>query len=211
MRAYSIIFSVLVIFLVTNMDLGVTFTNSASTSREAQALLNTGWWNSIPENTSKSHCGWPGIRCNKAGSVTDINLSWYNLGGELKKLNFSFFPNLETLRVCYCGVEGSIPYQIGALLKLTHLSLARNKLVGAIPSSIGKLSQLDTLDLYGNQLNGFIPPELGQLYKLRNMDLSINLLRGGIPKEFQFLKGLKYLDLSQNNLFGKIPKFLCKF
>ena len=77
---------------------------------EGKALRNTGWWNS----TSPAHCDWAGVRCNKADSVTEIDISRPDKElGELSKLNFSSFPNLVELRLYGCKLNGSIPHQIG--------------------------------------------------------------------------------------------------
>ena len=70
---------------------------------ETKALLNTGWWNGSfwATNYSSDHCKWIGITCNSAGSIIGLHLSSYdvdlNAQAQLSQLNFSCFPNLESL------------------------------------------------------------------------------------------------------------------
>ncbi|KAJ0944553.1 putative transferase [Helianthus annuus] len=114
-----------------------TTATNANKSLEAKALV--AWWPYA--NASHHHCNWHGIACNKAGSVTNISLYGHYLGDGtgLGSLNLSSFPNLVTLEIERCGVEGSIPEQIGLLSNLTHLSLYDNRLTGNIPVSLTNL------------------------------------------------------------------------
>ena len=76
---------------------------------EGEALLSIGWW-----NNSTSHCTWPDVICNEAGSAIGITI--FNSDkelGELSKLKFSSFPNLVQLMLYHCGLNGNIPLQIG--------------------------------------------------------------------------------------------------
>ena len=102
---------------------------------ETKALLNTGWWNnSWTMDYDSDHCEWIGITCNSAGSIIGLHLSKdnVNFNGRLSHLNFSCFPNLESLRILayYDGFTGSIPSEISALSKLQLLDLSSNRLRG---------------------------------------------------------------------------------
>jgi hypothetical protein len=49
-------------------------------------------------NNSSSHCEWPGMTCNAAGSVIEIVIGFGHFYlGEMSKLNLSSFPNLVRL------------------------------------------------------------------------------------------------------------------
>ena len=94
---------------------------------EGEALCSTGWWNS----TSSSHCTRPGIVCNNAGSITRISISGSDKElGELNILKFSSFPNLLYLSLYDCGVNDSIPHQIGTLTNLTYIDPSSINLTG---------------------------------------------------------------------------------
>ncbi len=54
-----------------------------------------------------------------------------------------------TLDVMGGGFVGSVPTELGVLLRLRRLDLSRNELVGTIPSALGDLSRLGT---YVNRL-----------------------------------------------------------
>ncbi|XP_044467997.1 MDIS1-interacting receptor like kinase 2-like isoform X2 [Mangifera indica] len=176
----------------------------SSIQLEKQALLNSGWW-SFKSNFT-DHCKWYGFICNSAGSVTDMRLLYNSdLGKELDSFNFSCFPNLESLNLANNDFSGSIPSQIGALLKLKRLSLQYNHFTGVIPPDIGRLSNLVALDLSFNNLTGPIPSSLRNLTQLKYLDLSSNKLEGLLPQELGNLNNLTQLRIRDNNPIGAIP------
>ncbi|KAL8106246.1 hypothetical protein AgCh_029871 [Apium graveolens] len=204
-----IIYTLLLLFV--GLALAKNTTTSSSYNSEREALVRTGWWgNQIPIGSNQQHCSWYGIRCEE-GRVVSIQIYGirYYIGDELGKLNFSSFPYLQTLDIYYCGLYGSIPYQIGMLSKLRYLDLSGNHLSGKLPSSLGNLTYLEYLDVSSNELiTGFIPSELGNLTNLASLDLMSNSLTGSIPGELGNLRNLEVLDLQQNGLEGRIPSAL---
>ncbi|KAL5582359.1 hypothetical protein UlMin_014801 [Ulmus minor] len=182
-------------------------TASESLQREGKALFQSGWWYDYAINKSVSHCHWPDITCNHAGSVTQIclNGTYYTMGTYLGVLSLSSFPNLVRLDLSGAGLYGSIPTEIGNLPKLTHLNLSRNILKGQLPLSLGNLSQLVVLDLSDNSLNGSIPQELGNLKNLVALNLSWNDFVGPIPSTLGLLTNLTHLSISSNPIATEFP------
>ncbi|KAM0029561.1 putative protein kinase RLK-Pelle-LRR-XI-1 family [Helianthus debilis subsp. tardiflorus] len=179
-------------------------TNGFNKSLQAKALLATNWWPQYV-NASGDHCNWPGIHCNKAGSVIEISMYGNNLEGDLGSLDFSSFPNLVSLRLDECAVEGSIPEQIGFLSDLNFLSLWGNRLTGNLPVSLTNLTRLENLDLSYNNFSGNLPDSFTNLIRLKHLNLFSNSFSGEFPALLTNLTQLEYLDLSNNNFSGNLP------
>ncbi|KAI8533707.1 hypothetical protein RHMOL_Rhmol10G0030100 [Rhododendron molle] len=115
-----------------------------SSSAEAKALLNSGWWGNF---ASTNHCGWAGITCNGAGSVIRMEAHYYAVN--LANMNWSSLPNLEYLDLSYSRMIGEIPAEIGTLSKLTHLDLSNcfYYFQPVLPPTLGNLTRLVHLDL----------------------------------------------------------------
>ncbi|KAJ0802052.1 putative leucine-rich repeat domain superfamily [Helianthus annuus] len=89
---------------------------------------------------------------------------------DMGSLDFSSFPNLVGLYIESCGLEGSIPVQIGLLSNLTYLSLWANRLTGNLPVSLTNLTHLKHLDLYSNNFSGKLPASFTNLCWLSAQD-----------------------------------------
>ncbi|CAN0447198.1 unnamed protein product, partial [Ectocarpus fasciculatus] len=109
------------------------------------------------------------------------------------------------------GLIGSIPSQIGDLLRLSSLSFGGNSLAGSLPSSLWTCTNLVTVTVDRNQLTGPIPS--GQLHKVGKLKVFLgqsNSFSGKIPSVFGFLTRLAALDLRLNSFTGTIPASLGK-
>ncbi|KAF5475986.1 hypothetical protein F2P56_007737 [Juglans regia] len=170
--------------------------------KQAKALQETGWWPSTTHAQASSNyssaCHWDGITCNAGGSITTIDRFDQHLGGQLIKLNFSFFPNLVSLNLSWNSITGRIPLEIGMLKNL-------NQINGSIPPEIGMLKNLTSLYLDSNMLVGPIPFIWDNLTDLQYLDLSVNSLTGSIPYREVNLYWVKYVNLSHNSIIGEIP------
>ncbi len=96
------------------------------------------------------------------------------------------------------GLTGTIPPELGNLVRLQELNLSRNLLSGAVPPELGSLTQLRRLELFDNWLTT-LPPEIGQLHCLRELDVGENFLLA-IPPELGLLANLTHLFLDSNLL-----------
>ncbi|XP_058186919.1 MDIS1-interacting receptor like kinase 2-like [Rhododendron vialii] len=183
--------------------------SSFSSSVEAKAMLNSGWWGNF---SSRNHCNLEGITCNGAGSVIQMRGHYFYYGNNLADMNWSSLPNLEylDLRQSYYSLTGGIPGEIAYLSKLTHLDLSFNfDLQGVLPPTLGNLTQLVHLDLSETNIAGPIPSSIGNLRTLTHLYLNSIHLNGSIPLEIGNLKNLVQMDLSFNNLRGPIPSSIC--
>ncbi|XP_025634111.1 uncharacterized protein [Arachis hypogaea] len=191
-------------------------------------------WSNQHNNVS-NRCNWPGVNCNKAGSITLLSPPTpSNFTDEFRtqlcslKLNFSVFQNLvhldlsemglcefpklsglkklQHLNLSYNYFEGELPFTLlDNLTQLVVLDISNNYISGTIPQELSKLERLVMLDLSANSFDGSIPLILGQMNSLTHMKLSNNLLYGDLPFTLANLTQLLVLDLSQNKLSGFIP------
>ncbi|KAM7461175.1 hypothetical protein LguiA_029296 [Lonicera macranthoides] len=216
------------VLAVTSTTTTITNNNNSSQlpwfKRESEALAGIRWWWNV--HPSMNHCDWYGIKCNEAGSVTYISCPRHpHFDGEvgMDELNLPSFQNLETLYLDYCGLKGTIPYEIGFLTQLTSLYLDGNRFtesvpselgnlknleylyLGTIPSSVYALTKLTVLELDGNRLSGFIPSKIQNLNNLISLRLEWNNLSGTIPPTMGLLTNLTHLDLSHNLFDSIIP------
>ena len=66
----------------------------------------------------------------------------------------------------FCGIDGTIPTELGLLTRLTSLVLTETRLTGTIPSELGLLTKLRVLQLEKNQLTGTLPTQLKNIPNL---------------------------------------------
>ncbi|KAL8264159.1 hypothetical protein R6Q59_022289 [Mikania micrantha] len=195
----------LVMMMLVFMLSQTTTANDVNKSSEAKALL--AWW---PYANASHHCNWQGIDCNKAGGVIGIELYGHYLGHRLESLNLSSFPNLVSLSIDRCGLEGCIPKHIGLLSNLTLLSLRNNRLTGSLPVSLINLTYLEYLDLSINNFSGELPILMAKLIRLEALYLSENSFSGELPVSITNLTCLETLYLSDNSFNGELPVSMAK-
>lgn len=215
---------------------------------------NSGWL-----DKTLSECHWNGLSCSTVDSdaVTGLNFAAPNnfvgtLPNELSLLSqltfLSLFKSpsltgtlgsilsgegpasvLETIRVEWCRMVGSIPTTIGKLTTLVNFIVDGNELTGTLPNELIFLTKLEVLVVNDNKFSGTLPSELGQLTQLTNLLLYSNQFTGSIPSRLppslkklnfdfnrftgglEFLQGLTSLSIvsGSNNILSKtLPTFL---
>ena len=112
------------------------------------------------------------------GSNTELS-EWYGVTVEDNEIVALELPDNN--------LSGTLPVELGALIRLQRLVLNGNLLMDTIPANIGNLSQLEELNLANNDLTGNIPASLGDLRNLEVFDLSYNSLSGSIPRRVTLL------------------------
>jgi len=100
---------------------------------------------------------------------------------------------------------GTIPTDVGKLLKLESFWVADNDLTGTIPSELANVKGLKTLIVYENSFTGSFPPGLFLLEDLTIIKASNNtLMKGPLPKNIDSKKLVK-LEIDNSGLTGKLP------
>lgn len=106
------------------------------------------------------------------------------------------------------NLTGSLPPELGEMVRLVRLRLGGNQLTGAIPPELGNMYSLWTLRLEENNLSGTIPPELGGMVSLLDLWLDGNNLTGELPSELGDIAFLQALFVNGNDLSGSLPHSL---
>jgi hypothetical protein len=183
-------------------------------------------------NSSMHECDWYGCNCKGNGTIGTLDLSWNKLKGSIPK-EISLLSGLESLLLSGnsklqgklftevgallrltslslygTDISGSLPTEIGLLTGLAELELGAPRLTGTIPTEAGSLRQLRRLDLYGCRLVGAIPTELGRLSLLSDLDIGMNELSSTVPAELGNLSSLKKINLPGNRIAGTLPSEL---
>merc|ERR1712238_528744 len=101
--------------------------------------------------------------------------------------------------------SGTIPTDVGKLLKLESFWVADNDLTGTIPSELSNVKGLKTLIVYENSFSGSFPPGLFLLEDLTIIKASNNtLMEGPLPKNINSKKLVK-LEIDNSGLTGNLP------
>ncbi|KAL4381714.1 hypothetical protein AHAS_Ahas04G0161100 [Arachis hypogaea] len=212
-------FTCVVFILVPLVFVGSITTNAEThksklspLDKEANALFSISELWGIQYNNVSYRCHRPGIKCNKAGSITTLSPPTpRNYSSDFfpqlcnMQLKFLVFPNLVRLDFSEMGLC-EFP-KLRGLEKLQHLNLSYNHFSGEAPLTLlTNLTQLVVLDISNNQyISGPIPQELSKLERLVTLDLSANVLSEGIPLILGQMSSLTHMKLSNNLLYGDLP------
>ncbi|KAK4413944.1 protein TOO MANY MOUTHS [Sesamum alatum] len=221
----SLLTTTLLVLVLANVRLGVSFTVIMSDSGAPSSLVdgpqsglptsNNGAWTDAREQEAvydimratgndwateiPDVCRgrWHGIECmpDKDNVFHVVSLSFGALSDD------TAFPTCDI-------AQSSISPSITKLPHLRTLFFYRcfTNNPQPIPSFLGQLgSSLQSLVLRENDHVGPIPYELGNLTRLTVLDLYRNNLNGSIPVSLGRIIGLRSLDLSCNRLSGSIP------
>ncbi|KEH15552.1 LRR receptor-like kinase family protein, partial [Medicago truncatula] len=107
-----------------------------------------------------------------------------------------------------CGIDGSIPLEVGNMSNLLQLSLPGNNINGPIPVTLKGLQKLQYLDLSNNGLQGSFIKELCGIERLSELYLQNNKLSGVLSPCLGNMTFLRNLDIGSNNFNSRIPSSL---
>ncbi|KAL1213096.1 Protein STRUBBELIG-RECEPTOR FAMILY 6 [Cardamine amara subsp. amara] len=147
-------------------------------------------------------CGqnWRGVTCS-GSRVTQIKLSGLELSGTLG-YTLDKLTSLTELDLSSNNLGGDLPYQLPP--NLQRLNLANNQFTGAAQYSISQMAPLKYLNLGHNQFKGQIAIDFTKFTSLTTLDLSFNSFTNSLPGTFTSLTSLKSLFLQNNQFSGTI-------
>lgn len=128
--------------------------------------------------------------------------------------------NLEVLNMRYNLLEGSIPSEIGGLMKyvfhaqyllLVHCSwnAHQSSNLTNIPHIFVCCFSLGRIDLSENFFTGAVPSEFGLLRRLDDLRLNRNFLES-LPDEIFTLDDVGSFDVSANTISGTLPSHIAQ-
>eukprot|EP00536_Pseudo-nitzschia_multiseries_P003582 jgi/Psemu1/323076/estExt_fgenesh1_pg.C_560026 len=147
-----------------------------------------------------------GVVCDANNQVIGLRLDHNNLIGTIPS-ELQVMGQMKSLSMSFNeGLSGTIPPELGELVKTSALKFARCSLKGTLPDSLRLLTELTLFSVYGNQLTGTLPESFLQVVAgLHNGDFGSNQFEGTIPNVFEPLSPLQNLYLDGNNFYGPIP------
>ncbi len=107
------------------------------------------------------------------------------------------------------GIIGPIPSELGNLVNLEQLHLAKMTLRGPIPATFGNMKNLEDLNLGHNLLEKSLPESLTKLGNLESLILSNNQFTGDVSSSWRNFTKLKRLEIQRNNLAFDADTDLC--
>ncbi|CAL9218860.1 unnamed protein product [Arabidopsis halleri] len=148
-------------------------------------------------------CGqnWRGVTCS-GSRVTQIKLSGLELSGTLGGYMLDKLTSLTELDLSSNNLGGDLPYQFPP--NLQRLNLANNQFTGAAAYSISQITTLKYLNLGHNQFKGQIAIDFTKLDSLTTLDFSFNSFTNSLPGTFSSLTSLKSLYLQNNQFSGTV-------
>ncbi|XP_054794733.1 receptor-like protein 8 isoform X2 [Prosopis cineraria] len=124
----------------------------------------------------------------------------------------SIFPNLISLNMSSCSLQGIFPASIGEMRQLNDLDLSDNNLSSYLPQEFGRGgSELRFMRLSNNNLSSPCFPVKSTFRYLLFVGLNNNNFKGNIPTGIINSTGLRMLDLNANQLSGEIPSWIGNF
>ncbi|KAF8408675.1 hypothetical protein HHK36_004738 [Tetracentron sinense] len=107
---------------------------------------------------------------------------------EMAELRWAFGSN---------NFSGSLPPELGNLVKLEQIYIDSARVSGEIPSTFAKLQNMQTLSASDNLFTGKIPDFIGNWTKLSTLRLQGNSFEGPIPSSFSTLTSMNDLRISE--------------
>ncbi|GKC42973.1 leucine-rich repeat protein [Tanacetum coccineum] len=144
---------------------------------------------------------------NFSGSLTDINLSYNELFGNIPEA-FGAFKFLQNLDLTMNGLKGGIPISFRNLTNLVSLNLGGNNLKQDLRKLFhilrGTKKSIHVLDLSYNMISGSLP-DFSTFTALEELHLNSNKMSGYFTKKFEQISSLFVLDLADNQISGFLP------
>jgi len=141
-------------------------------------------------------------------SLTELDLSFNNLSGNVPSCLGNFSKSLESLDLKGNKLSGLIPqtYMIGNSLQ--KIDLSNNNIQGRLPMALINNRRLEFFDISYNNINDSFPFWMGELPELKVLSLSNNEFHGDIRCSSNMtctFPKLHIIDLSHNEFSGSFP------
>jgi len=162
------------------------------TGTQAGFFWRTGFW----------ECQWAGVSCTY-GEVSGIDISSFNLAGDLPSATFQGFPKITAMDFSSnTNLGGSIPTDLGTSSLLTSLDVNGDSIGGSLPSELFSLGLLTNLNVASNSISGTISTQIGQLGNLVTLAIYGNSFNATLPSQIAGLSKLDSISVQGNNFAG---------
>jgi hypothetical protein len=166
------------------------------------------WFQGNGDFSTDEYCSYEGVSCDRDGFVLSVDLRAKGLNGTIPP-DIGDLVRLRAIRLNDNELHGELPTRMLQMSSLRYLNLGHNLFEGDIPDFSG-LPFLNSLILDRNAFSGVIPASLCSLSSLEALDLSAcTKLEGSLPACLGNLTELKALRIADIGLTGSIPSTLC--
>ncbi|XP_071736377.1 receptor-like kinase TMK4 [Rutidosis leptorrhynchoides] len=129
-----------------------------------------------------------------------------NINGVIPDI-FGSFPSLQSLRLSYNDLTGSLPKSFGgSQIQNLWLNNQQNSGLSGNIDVLSSMTELSQVWLQANAFNGSLP-DLSKCVNLFDLQLRDNQFTGIVPKSLMQLPDLQNITLRNNMLQGEFPVF----
>ena len=112
---------------------------------------------------------------------------------------------MQAFNVAHNSLCGSIPHDVGSMVKVRSFRVSMNSLRGPIPDAVGSMIAVLVFDVIHNSLRGPIPHGVGSWTEMMTFALGDNSLRGPISQALESKPNMGWVYVERNSLSGTIP------
>ncbi|XP_076959499.1 uncharacterized protein LOC143635593 [Bidens hawaiensis] len=208
---YLLLNNIIILTLFIHVDHSQALSDLDTLLKLKSSLVAPPATSALPDWTpTRSHCTFSGVTCDENSRVTSLVIGDVPLYGTLPP-DIGKLIRLVNLTLVSNQLTGQLPAEMSNLTEIKFVNFSTNSFSGEFPGGIvATMRELEVFDVYNNNFSGKLPVEFVKLRGLEKLFLGGNFFSGGIPEEYSEFPSLRSLGLQGNGLSGRIPASLAR-